>query len=111
MTNHPSFQPSLRRDNVTVLLNRLHGMKPNPMMSLDYAAGYMAAKGEAEQWVSSMWQAAIIAAEAHRLDMEEELDRLDNENTGNKTNDTLGELSSIASDLLDLADRLDNVED
>lgn len=111
MTTHPSFQPSLRRENITTLLNRLQNLHANYEMTPEFLAGFHAAKNEAVELLAMMWQAAVIAADAAQQDMTERLDQIDAADQGAATNDTMGELAAIAENLLQLADRLDKVEE
>lgn len=77
MTTHPSFQPSLRRSEVKLLLSRLHDMQPAEYMPAEYMDGFNAAKAESAELLTMMWQAAIIANYAARQDMTDHLAALE----------------------------------
>ena len=76
MTNHPSFQPSLRRSEVKLLRERLQDMQPAYFMPPEYMAGFNAAKEESVELLTMMWQAAIIANHAAQQDMTDHLEAL-----------------------------------
>lgn len=77
MTNHPSFQPSLRRSEVKLLRIRLQDMQPTYIMTPEYKAGFNAAKDEATELLIMMWKAAIIANHAAQQDMTDHLAALE----------------------------------
>jgi len=110
MSTHPALQPVLRQSNVSALLNRLDFIAAPADATPEYMAGFHAGISECRDLINMMWQASVIATDAHNKELERDAQELAEEDNGHAANDKLGELAAISRDLLKLADRLDEAE-